>query len=215
MAWYINYAKCQRSPLSTPDASTLQTLFPFTMRRFLFPYSALLLLVLTGIACSGASSSFGRYFSGETLVVSAVTMERARELHYSTINSEQVARHYQLTPSEEDLELVLVRLKVENHTATRAIVNMELQAAELRDFFEVRYFSVNVSPREDGGRADQVDDLPGNTSWSVPPGQGFLRGAVELEKGTGLDGWVVFEAPEGTKFRELWWRSGDSIRIQF
>ena len=173
------------------------------------------MLVLTGIACSGASSSFGRYFSGETLVVSAVTMERARELHYSTIDSEQAARHYRLTPLVEDSELVLVRLKVENHTATRAIVNMTQRAAELRDFFEDRYFSIDVSPREDGGRADQVDDLPGNTSWSVPPGQGFLRGAVELEKGTGLDGWVVFEAPEGTKFRELWWRSGDSIRIQF
>ena len=185
------------------------------MRRLLFSYSALLLFVLAGVACSGASSSFGRYFSGETLVVSAVTIERARELHYSTIDSEQAARHYRLTPLVENSELVLVRLKVENHTAIRAIVNMDKQAAELRDFFEDRYFSIDVSPREDGGRADQVDDLPGNKSWSVPPGQGFLRGAVELEKGTGLDGWVVFEAPEGTKFRELWWRSGDSIRIQF
>jgi hypothetical protein len=31
----------------------------------------------------------------------------------------------------------------------------------------------------------------------------------------GIDGWMVFEAPKGTKFRDFRWRAGDSITITF
>jgi len=43
----------------------------------------------------------------------------------------------------------------------------------------------------------------------------FIDGSFELARDMGIDGWVVFEAPEGTKFRDLRWRAGDSITITF
>jgi hypothetical protein len=187
----------------------------FTLRLRQYPIVPILLFVLAGIACSGGSSSFGRFYSGETLVASVITIERAPSLFYLFNDVNQDAPLVQLNPSQENLELVMVRMKVQNHTATRAIVNMELQAAELRDFFGSRYFSIDVSPKDLGGKAERIDDMPGNKSWSLPDEQGFLRDAVELEKNTGLDGWLVFEAPKETRFQELWWRAGDSIKIQF
>jgi hypothetical protein len=30
-----------------------------------------------------------------------------------------------------------------------------------------------------------------------------------------LDGWMVFDIPEGTKIKNLRWRAGDSITVRF
>ena len=46
-------------------------------------------------------------------------------------------------------------------------------------------------------------------------GEGFLTGSIEIERGKSIDGWMVFEAPEGTEFKELRWRAVDSILIPF
>ena len=75
------------------------------------------------------------------------------------------------------------------------------------------------------GRDEDVRDPPG---WGDVPvrsiqldgttaraGGGFLAGSVEMPQGTRIDGWMVFEAPEGTEFSELQWRAADSIRISF
>jgi hypothetical protein len=31
----------------------------------------------------------------------------------------------------------------------------------------------------------------------------------------GVDGWMVFEAPKGTRFRELRWAAGDTVYVEF
>jgi hypothetical protein len=102
--------------------------------------------------------------------------------------------------------LVLVRIKLENHTATSVIVTVDEDAAELRDFASTIYRPIVVSQR--------VEETVG------PPGpQGrtlvFVQGAFELKKDCGVDGWMVFEAPKDTKFREMRWRASDSLSIDF
>jgi hypothetical protein len=172
----------------------------------LLAFLSLTCLVLLILSCSEASPSLGKYYRGRTLDVSVVTIERATELRYSTIDPRQVVRHYLLTPREEGHELILMRLKVENHTATSAIVNVDERAAELRDFFQGKYFPIDVS-----SRVKEVPDPPGKHGRSLV----FITGPFELPMDTGLDGWMVFEAPKGTKFRELLWRAGDSLSIDF
>lgn len=196
------------------------------MRPLLALGTALVFLSWTWAACSEASSSFGRYYRGRTLDISVVTIERVPELRYSTVGAGQSARHFRLAPAEKNSELVLVRLKVENHTATSAIVNVEGQTVELRDFFRGQFYPVNIAQREQGGKVEEVKEPPGKTGWSVkvietmadgrtPPGQGFIHGAFELQKDMGVDGWMVFEAPKGTRFRELRWSAGDTVYVEF
>ena len=43
------------------------------------------------------------------------------------------------------MELVLVRAKVENHTAVRAVINVDRTAAELRDFTNVAYLPLPIA----------------------------------------------------------------------
>ena len=258
--------------------------------------------VLALVACSDDSSNLGVYFQGRTLHLNVVEIERVPEFRYATIDPEQVIRRWRMVASGDDLELVLVRLRVENHTAISAIVNVDVQAAELRDFIKGTYFPVDLGSRiyqdlrdqsqvtvrvsqgqcfdpnqvyisqgttvnwdnEDSvvqfvklapgdeepisidagesyphtfsepGRVDyqcasgdssgdapayQQARLAVEESSSQPPAQEremvFINGSFELEKGMGIEGWMVFEAPVGTEFRQLRWRAGDSITIDF
>ena len=269
-------------------------------RQPLIFYATLAFAVLALVACSDDSSSLGQYFRGRTLHLNVVEIERVPEFRYATIHQE-VVRRWRMVASGDDLELVLVRLRVENHTAISAIVNVDAQAAELRDFIRGSYFPVDLGSRiyqdlrdqsqvrvrvsqgqcdpnqmyisqgttvnwanEDSvvqfvklapgdeepisidagesyphtfsepGRVDyqcasgdssgdapayQQARLAVEESSSQPPAQEremvFINGPFELEKGTGIEGWMVFEAPVGTEFRQLRWRAGDSITIDF
>ena len=253
-------------------------------------------------ACSGDSSNLGKYYAGRTLHLNVLTIERVPELRYATIDPEQVIRHWRIVPASDGLELILLRLKVENHTAISAIVDVDTQAAELRDFTRGTYFPLDLSNRlykdmreqpqvtvrmslgqcfdpnrmyvspgatitwvnEDSEvnyvRLEPTDEAPaavnpGETyshTFGGPgtidyecgaagtPGEGltyepaqiivedadgedaveersmvFIDGSFELLKDMGIEGFMVFEAPEGTKFRGISWRAGDSITINF
>ncbi len=170
-----------------------------------------LALSLSLAACSDVSPAFGRYYKGRVFHLNLVSLERTPELLYM-----HGTKHYRIRPSDENLELVLIRVKVENHSATRAVINIDSQAAEIRDFFRGKYFPIN--PNE---RAEEVD-APANPAderalvflWNPTLLDGTSK-AFELEKGTGIDGWMVFEAPKDTEFREFRWRAGDTLSIDF
>ncbi len=254
------------------------------------------------VACSDASTNFGRFHKGRALHLAVMEIKRAPEVRYATIDPQDVIRHYRLIPAEEDLELVLVRLKVQNHTATSTIFTVDQQGAELLDFFRGTYQPIDITNRVfqdmrgqssasvhvSGGQCfdpkrlnitsgtavnwvndDSVDQFvrlgavagrpdtgeprslkPGESfsftfeelgEWDYRCGASeitegaasifveeetgkqvvdeqsivFITGPFELLKDMGIDGWVVFEAPKGTKFRLIRWRAGDSITIPF
>ena len=181
--------------------------------------ASLAILVLAG--CSEASPAFGQFFSGRTLVISVVGIDRLSELHYTAGIEEDVPVYVRVAPSQDGLELVVVRLKVQNHTATSALLDVNQQAAELRDIFSNKYFPIDVgvlgkqvdSPPDRGSRSDQVLELDPDGRFAAT--KGFIRGPVELQRGMGLDGWMVFEAPPETEFREFKWRAGDNLTITF
>ncbi len=170
-------------------------------------------LLLTG--CSEASPSFGKYYRGKTLDVNIVTLERADELRYKWPQTVD-GKHWRLAPSEEEFELVMVRVKVENHTATSAIVNIDSGAAELRDFFRGKYFPIDVNERVEEVSAPENPgaERPVVFLWNATLTDGSTQ-AFNLAKDTGIDGWLVFEAPRDTQFREFRWRAGDSLSIDF
>jgi plastocyanin len=288
-----------------PIAERSSSLISKMQRRRVALVGALVLAAVALAACSDSSSNFGKYYQGRTLHVSVAAVDRAPELRYATIDPGKVVRHWRLTPSAEALELVLVRLKVENHSAVSAVVNVDEQAAELRDFVRGSFFPVDLGTRlhqdlrgqpvvtvhvsrgqcfdpnrvtiAQGTTVEWVNDdsvvqslkldLGSGAGYgggevapaAVGPGESFshtfdsvgawdytcgapelqdspaqvkveaagrqpvvrersmlfLNGPFELLRGTGIDGWMVFEAPKGTRFRDLRWMAGDVITITF
>ncbi len=182
----------------------------------------LLALSISFVACSDVSPAFGQYYKGRTLHLNVVKLERTPELLYLS-----GTQHYRIRPSEENLELVLLRVKVENHTATSAIVNIDSQAAELRDFFRGKYPPIKLSDRTEvvDAPANPADERcarpprhPGDEECFVFLWNSSVDGtskAFELQRGHGIDGLMIFEAPKDTKFREFRWRAGDTLSIEF
>ena len=214
-------------------------------KTLLLALVSMAILALSG--CSDASPAFGQFFSGRTLVISVVGIDRMSELRYTAAIEDDVPTYVRVAPSQEGLELVVVHLKVQNHTATSAILNVDRQAAELRDILSNKYFPIDVGvlgelmdsqpdwndlgffhvtlefftgwfneherPVHPSQRAKRVLELEPDGTFAAT--KGFIQGPVELQRGMGLDGWMVFEAPPDTKFREFKWRAGDNLTITF
>ena len=193
-----------------------------TMGRLrMFALGAVLLMALATAACTEVSPAFGQYYQGRTLTISVVSIDRMAELRYSSGLPGQDPRHLRLTASEDGLDLVVVHLKVENHTATSALLNVDRTGAELRDFFSNKYFPIDVAERvqdTDGPpspRSQSARVLNLQPDGTFTPGQGFINGPFELAKDMGIEGWIIFEAPKDAKFRDFRWRAGDSLTITF
>ena len=271
------------------------------------------LVVAALVGCASESSNLGQYKKGRTLHFSVVSVERTPELRYSTCDllagsnpavcdPDGMERDWVIAPSAEGLELVLVRARVENHTAVSAILHVDRTGAELRDVANSVYRPISIGDsawrdfrgapealvRMDAGECfdgprtlldvgsevrwqSESEDVqylildnwtlgtPPDERVELPPGQSlsstldrtgmytytcsdseavdypaelwvtdpevtfdyiertttFLQGSFELLQGHGLDGFLVFEAPVGTEFRDVRWRAGDSITFGF
>ena len=142
---------------------------------------------------------------------------------------------YRLTPQSPENELILLRVRVENHTATSAIVNVDRDSAQLRDFFQGKYAPIDVGalaqeaevPEKPSDRCNVPVNPETPTEcvrflWNAldeeqqPDGQvNLVHRAQQLPRGTGLDGWLVFEVPRDTEFRSFRWGAGDTVIIDF
>jgi hypothetical protein len=58
---------------------------------------------------------------------------------------------------------------------------------------------------------EELDGQPDTNERSIL----FIHGSFDLKMDMGIDGWILFEAPIGTEFRDFRWRAGDSITIPF
>ena len=208
--------------------------------RWLALAALAIFLCSVALGCSSQSPNIGKYYKGRILHVSVADMERTDELRWTTSTRaprQGVANEdfFRLVPESPDNELVLLRVKVENHTATRAIVNIDRDAAQLRDYLQGRYYPINVAERaEDAGIPESPTDrcnVPVNPEdhtacvkflWNPvyeetqPDGQvELVERAQEILNGYGLDGWLIFEAPKDTQFRSFRWSSGDTVTIDF
>ncbi len=271
-------------------------------RTAAFVLAMLFVLPAMLLACTQESSTLGQYRQGRTLHFSVVSIDRTPELRYSTIDPEGVIRRWSLAASSEGMELAVVRARVENHTAVSAFINVDGNAAELRDFTNATYFPLPITQSVwqdfrgepealvrmdlgqcfDGTRAlldpgttvnwqseaeeaqfiafdnpsaafgptgraeiapgssvshsfaeagthsykcgtSESEDWPAEIQVAVPQAgtdyiersTQFIQGSFELQQGHGLDGYLIFEVPEGTEFRDMRWRAGDSITFRF
>ena len=161
----------------------LRTLYVVGRTRW-FAFLALAALAVTIAGCTETSSVFGRHHQGRTLNISVVEIDRVPELQYATIDPEEVIRDWRVVPSAEGLELVLVRLQVQNHTAVSAVVNIERSLVLLRDFTGESYFPLEIS---ESARQD-LRDFP-SARIRIDKGQCFDPIRMVVHPGTELQ-WV-------------------------
>ena len=115
-----------------------------TSKRSLF-LLFLILVTTSVVACSNTSSSLGQYHEGRILLLNVLEMDTVDELRYSTIDPTDVIRKWRIKPASDKNELLLMRLKVENHVAVNAVFVADEQAAVIGDFFQNDYRPLSVT----------------------------------------------------------------------
>lgn len=174
------------------------------MIRTPFLWLAVASVAFAFTACAGGEGlPVGKAFRGDTFIVVLEDTQRAAEIRYLGTDS----LHYLVVPSSTDKELVAVRLQVYNERATKVLVDVLPETAELRGFaHDEKYNLIDPTP----GNEDNVQVVPGshpNEDKFVP----FITGSAELLQGYSLTGWVLFEVPKGLKLKEIRWESGGDV----
>ena len=187
--------------------------------------SLILALMLTASCIGGTSSALGRTYQGPILQLTLEEVVNVPEVVYTDYPSETGelqelivdpdfpcgkpgegsldAKDYIIKPSSEGNELVVIRARLGNHAATRALVNVDALPAELR-MDTGRYYAVNTYEARapfDGFYLDKNTYTP------------LLRGSLELLKNCSLIGWMVFDVPMGAVAESLKWEAGGDIII--
>ena len=179
----------------------------YTITRRRLAWSVFLLLPLALLACAGDGQlPVGQARAGQTLVISIDEISRVQEVRYRGTD----LNHYLIVPTSQDNELVVLRLNVHNAKATRVLMTVDTEAAELRGF-EIRetYEIVDVTPTN-----NENVKLGEGPHPSECLSECFIWGPISLEQGHSVIGQVLFETPKGTKLKELRWVAGDIVHVR-
>jgi len=183
-----------------------------SLRLGLLIVAALLLLLLAS-ACR-SSPSKGQWFGSDSLLVNVELLKRVTEVRYSEGDT-----HWAVRPNDSRNELVVVRLDVRNRAAAKVFMEIGSDTVIIRgdktgNYPEYKALDVFAQRTQVASKTSQEDAY-------VP----FLWGSVELPQecpdasgqmqSCRLYGWVVFEAPKGTKFTQMQWRTGDTVFMNF
>ena len=183
-------------------------------RSPLFALPALLLPLLL-VACADTGTlPIGRAAKGDSLIVTIELVHRVQEIRF--LGTDGV--HYLVTPEVGGNELIAARIQVHNDEATRILLAVDEEAAELRGFGrEERYAPLDMYDLEalKSTHVRVVEEGHPSEDRFVPFLAGPIRvGGVDgLPEGHSVTGWMVFEVPQGTKLREMRWGAGDVVFV--
>ena len=173
----------------------------------------LLILMAAPVACSGSGPlPIGKPAKGDSLIVTIEAVEKVQEIRF--LGNDNV--HYLVTPAGGGNELVALRIRVFNEEATRLLITIDEDAAELRGFgFKEKYRPLDLYYLELGTTVRTVEGTHPLEDRFLP----FLAGPIEMDGVAGLPqghavrGWMVFEVPKGIKLREMRWEAGDNVYL--
>lgn len=138
----------------------------------------------------------------ETGMVTFVNAPAAGEV---TIGYQKTA-HFVVRPAKEGHSLYLVRVSLINRISQFESLRVASSTVQLRGELDVEWPAVD--PFE---QADEVETAPPDEDKYVP----FVWGNTELLQGFQLEGWLIFELPQGTEPKRMRWDTGDTVFLDF
>ena len=144
-------------------------------------------------------------YEGPILQLTLEQVVRLDEVAYTEEpNSEGQAWDYVIRPSSLETELVAIHIRIANKSAAvTAYLYIDALPPELR-MDTGRYRPVNTFQARvptDGFHAEKNVYVP------------LLRGSQKLEKGTELEGWLIFDVPKGSVAESFKWEAGGDVII--
>ena len=198
------FAECD---IELPDDARLVTVFPgFEWTIENTPYR---IQAAAGEVKVVGIQNLGRPAKGDSLIVIIQRLERVQEIRF--LGADGV--HYLVKPEADGNELIAARIGVHNDEATRVLLTVDKESAELRGFEgDERYAPLGMYDLDSlmDTHVRMVEDTHPSENRFVP----FLAGPISVGCMDGLpedhsvEGWMVFEVPRGVKLKEMRWGTG-------
>ena len=147
------------------------------------------------------------YVAGRTLFIRSEKPKTQEVLYYTGLDVNAELRNWQLLPAGTGTELALIEITVINQTSGSVSMVVDRGAAELR--------------LEDGLLVRPIDIVSGVTPVETTdprlnvPGFIPIWGSFELNKDQQITGWLVFEVPKGSSFKDMRWKASDSATVRY
>ena len=184
-------------------------------KRLLF-YLILSLIPLAAAACSDMSSTLGQYHQGRILMLNVFEIERSDEIRYSNPDTQK----WRIRPSEEGYELLLMRIRIENHVAMNTVLVADQQAAVIEGFFQDEFRPISVHDTvflDKRGPSDTTITLNGGQCTDHPRVVVTERATVQWINAGDSDSFIQFDDDVTTLLGNnlLQIMPGESVSTQF
>ncbi len=147
------------------------------------------------------------YVAGRVLWIQLEEPRVVPAIHYQNPDTDGNLTNWEIRPQNPDNVLAMVKTTIINQKTSRAIVVIDEEAATLLTDDGRSFRPVNIVT--ESKPIATLDD-----SLRQSPFIGLWR-TININSGENLNGWMIFEVPRGSGFREFRWTASDSITIRF
>ncbi len=147
------------------------------------------------------------YVAGRVLWMQLEEPKVVPAIHYQNPDTAGVLTNWEIKPQNPDNALAVIKVSLINQQSARVVVVIDENAAILMTDDGRSFRPMNVLTE-----SKPIATLDNSLRQSEFVG---LWRSVSINSGENLNGWMVFEVPRGSEFREFRWAASDTITARF
>ena len=147
------------------------------------------------------------YVAGRVLWMQLEEPKVVPAIHYQNPDTAGVLTNWEIKPENPDNVLAVIKVSLINQQSARVVVVIDENAAILMTDDGRSFRPMNVLTE-----SKPIATLDNSLRQSEFVG---LWRSVSINSGENLNGWMVFEVPRGSEFREFRWAASDTITARF
>ena len=147
------------------------------------------------------------YVAGRILYMRLVEPELVPAIHYQNPDTAGNLTNWEILPQNPDNVLAIVKTTLINDKTAHAVVVIDENAAILMTDDGRSFRPINILTE-----SKPITTIDNSLLQSTFVG---LWNTVSIRKKENVIGWMVFEVPRGSEFREFRWTASDTITVRF
>jgi hypothetical protein len=150
------------------------------------------------------------YVAGRSLWMRAERPLLINHLNYSGADTKGNLHDWQIKPTDSSAnQIALVKLTLINEVSNSITITVDDDAAELQTGDKIRRSPIDILARSKPAETTGSDE--DNFIKDFLP----IWGTFVLQKGEQIEGYMVFEVPKGSSFKQFRWSASDTAIVNY
>jgi len=150
------------------------------------------------------------YVAGRSLWMRAERPLLINYLNYSGADTKGNLYDWQINPTDSSVnQIALVKLTLINEVSNSITITVDDEAAELQTGDKIRRSPIDIRVRSKPTETTATDE--DNFIKDFLP----IWGTFVLQKGEQIEGYMVFEVPKGSSFKQFRWSASDTAIVNY